>query len=149
MSSHLIIATFSSVANAEQASREIQRFASEDEGLTIHSGVLVQKGSDGNTNVLATQSRAIWGPVIGAITGTLLGLLGGPAGALLGFTVGTSAGIAQQLISDVLDDESVKSTLTLLPAGQVVLILEADEDSPAHVDALIAASRGSVVRRDL
>jgi len=149
MSSHLIIATFSNVATAEQASREIHRFASEDDGLTIHSGVLVQKGSDGNTHVLSTQSRAIWGPVIGAITGTLLGLLGGPAGALLGFTVGTSAGIAEQLISDVLDDESVKSILTRLPAGQVALILEADEDSPAQVDTLIAATGGSVFRRNL
>jgi len=36
-----------------------------------------------------------------------------------------------------------------LPAGQVTLILEADEDSPAHVDALIAATGGSVCRRNL
>lgn len=149
MSSHLIIARFPNIADAEHASRNIQMFASKDEGLTINSGILLKKGNDGKPEVIQTQSRAMWGPVIGAVTGTLIGMLGGPVGAALGFTIGTSAGIAEHVMSDVLDDESIKREFAVLPVGQVALILEANEDTPARVNTFVSEAGGAVFRRGL
>jgi uncharacterized membrane protein len=116
MANRLIVAVFDSLDTAEKACRDFRAYAEKGQGLTIHSGVVVEKDASGKLTFLDRQTRSFWGTTIGALTGALIGMLGGPAGAILGFTAGASAGLNGHALRDLLDSELVKSISAKLTA---------------------------------
>ncbi|QGZ59732.1 DUF1269 domain-containing protein [Paraburkholderia acidiphila] len=147
MANNLIVAIFNNAAIAEKACQDFKDYAEKGQGFTIHSGVVVEKRTDGKLSVLERQSRSFWGTTIGAATGALIGSLGGPAGSILGFVVGASAGLTGHALRDLLDSELVNAISAKLTPGSAAVILEADEPSPFAVDNVVSGYGGSVHRK--
>lgn len=147
MSRKLIVAAVPDKNQAYDLSQSLKAL-SRDAGSTfvIHSGAALYKNAKGGLEVLKEKDRPLLGTVSSAVIGGVIGLLAGPAGALTGASLGALMGVFRDAFDDALDGGVLQSLLARADAGSAMIILDADEEAPQEVDALVHACQGTPFR---
>ena len=116
--------------------------------LNVQQAAIVERGNDGMLALKDGDDRQLGlGTLGGSLIGALIGVLGGPLGLLLGWSSGALFGSLVDA-SEAADDTTLLAGLgTSIKPGTTVLIIDLDEDSPDRLDAFVAESGGTLVRR--
>ena len=127
-----------------QALKVLSRDASSP--FVIHAGAALYKNAQGGLEVLKEKDRPLLGTVSSAAIGGLIGLLAGPAGAFTGASLGALLGAFRDAFDGALDGGVIQSLLTRAGNGSALVIVDADEETPQEIDALVHACQGTLFR---
>lgn len=109
----------------------------------LHSGVTLYINANGTPEVLKERDRPLLGTVSSAPIGGLIGLLSVAQAPL------SEAAFSafRDAFDNAVDRSVIQALMARVKGGEAVIILDADEEDPADVDALIAAHEGSAIRQ--
>jgi uncharacterized membrane protein len=142
---NLIVLSFTDEAKAIEASHKLAELESFGD-ISMFEKVIVKKGANGEFTTLQTETTDGLRMVSGMAIGTLVGAIGGPVGMLVGMLSGTAIGAVVE--TDYIDfsEDVVRKVTDRLEVGEVAILAEISEDSPAFVDGVVTAVGGNIFR---
>lgn len=145
---NLIVLSFPDEAKAIQASHKLIELESFGD-ISIFEKAIIKKGADGEYTSLQSESTDGLRLVSGMALGTLIGVIGGPVGMMVGMLTGTAIGaIAETDYVDFAED-FVNKVSDRLKVGDVAILAEVSEDSPAFVDNVVTTLGGTIFRSNV
>ena len=145
---NLIVLTFPDEAKAIQASHKLTELESFGD-ISVFEKAIIKKGADGEYTSLQSESTDGFRLVSGMALGTLIGVIGGPVGMVVGMLTGTAIGAVVE--TDYIDfsEDFVNKVSDRLKAGDVAILAEISEDSPAFVDGVVTPLGGNIFRSNV
>ena len=142
---NLIVLSFTDEAKAIQASHKLTELESFGD-ISIFEKVIIKKGANGEFTYLQSETSDGLRMVSGMALGTLVGAIGGPVGMLVGMLSGTAIGAVVE--ADYIDfsEDVVRKVTDRLKVGDVAILAEISEDSPAFVDGVVTPLGGNIFR---
>ena len=114
--------------------------------ISVHSGSVINKNSDGTTQLLKTKDEFPIGPVGGTAVGIIVGLLGGPFGVFVGATSGTILGVFRDIYRSGVSTKFVEEVSTALTPGKLALIADISEEWITPLDVKMEKLGGQIFR---
>lgn len=145
---NLIVLSFTNEAKAIEASHKLTELESFGD-ISIYEKVIVKKGANGEFTSLQSETSDGLRMVSGMAIGTLVGAIGGPVGMLVGMLSGTAIGAVVE--ADYMDfsEDVVRKVTDRLKVGDVAILAEISEDSPAFVDGVVTPLGGNIFRSNV
>jgi uncharacterized membrane protein len=142
---NLIVLSFTNEAKAIEASHKLAELESFGD-ISMYEKVILKKGANGEFTSLQTETSDGLRMVSGMAIGTLVGAIAGPVGMLVGMLSGTAMGAVVE--TDYIDfsEDVVRKVTDRLKVGDVAILAEISEDSPAFVDDAVSALGGNIFR---
>ena len=145
---NLIVLSFPDEAKAIQASHKLVELESFGD-ISVFEKVIIKKGADGEYTSLQSESSDGLRLASGMALGTLIGAIGGPIGMAIGMLTGTAVGaVVETDYADFSEDFMNKVSNRLKP-GDVAILAEISEDSPAFVDGVVTPLGGNIFRSNV
>lgn len=142
----IFVATFPEESKTYQAFSEIKALGTSRK-IKLEDLAIVRRGSDGRLELPDIASRGFGSSVAGGLIGSLIGILGGPLGVLLGWGTGALIGSIRD-ISEARSDMSLMRHVTEnMQPGEIALMGEIEEESPAPVNTVVQHLGGEILRR--
>lgn len=145
---NLIVLSFPNEARAIQASHKLTELESFGD-ISVFEKAIIKKGADGEYTSLQSESTDGLRLVSGMALGTLIGAIGGPVGMMVGMLSGTAIGAIVETDYVDFSEDFVNRVSDRLKVGDVALLAEVGEDSPAFVDGVVTPLGGNIFRSDV
>ena len=145
---NLIVLSFPDEARAIQASHKLTELESFGD-ISVFEKAIIKKGADGEYTSLQSESTDGLRLVSGMALGTLIGAIGGPVGMMVGMLSGTAIGAIVETDYVDFSKDFVNRVSDRLKVGDVAILAEVSEDSPAFVDGVVAPLGGNIFRSDV
>ena len=142
---NLIVLSFTDEAKTIEASHKLAELESFGD-ISIFEKVIVKKGANGEFITLQAETSDGLRMVSGMAIGTLVGAIGGPVGMLVGMLSGTALGAVVETEYIDFSEEVVRKVTDRLEVGDVAILAEISEDSPAFVDGAVTPLGGNIFR---
>jgi uncharacterized membrane protein len=142
---NLIVLSFTVEAKAIAASHKLAELESYGD-ISMFEKVIIKKGASGEFTYLQTETSDGLRMVSGMAFGTLVGAVGGPVGMLVGMLSGTVIGAIGETDYVDFSEDVVRKVTDRLKVGDVAILAEISEDSPAFVDDVVSALGGNIFR---
>jgi uncharacterized membrane protein len=145
---NLIVLSFPDEAKAIQASHKLTELESFGD-ISIFEKAIIKKGANGEYTSLQSESTDGLRMVSGMALGTLIGAIGGPVGMMVGMLSGTAIGAIVE--ADYIDfsEDFADKVSDRLKIGDVAILAEVSEDSPAFVDGVVTPLGGNIFRSNV
>lgn len=138
--------TFEDESKTFQMLAQLKQLALAGE-LKLSNAVVVSHNPDGTLKIEDGANTDFGqGSSTGGLVGAVVGILGGPLGVLLGWGTGALVGGALDARDASTRFRVIQRVAELIPQDKNGLIAEVREDSPAALDAAVAALGGTIVR---
>ena len=133
---------------SSKAYKALSDIRSNSWNLDVQQAAIVERSSDGRLILKDADNNEVGlATLSGSLIGALVGVLGGPLGLLLGWSSGALFGSLIDA-ADVADDASVLTGIgTFVKPGSTALVIELNEPSNDKLDAFVAESGGTLLRR--
>jgi uncharacterized membrane protein len=145
---NLIVLSFANEAKAIEASHKLAELESFGD-ISLFEKVIVKKGFNGEFTYLQTETSDGLRMVSGITLGTLVGAIGGPEGMVVGMLSGTVIGAIGETEYIDFSEEAVRKVTDALLPGDVAILAEISEDSPAFVDNVATRLGGIIFRSNV
>ena len=145
---NLIVLSFPDEAKAIQASHKLTELESFGD-ISIFEKAIIKKGTNGEYTSLQSESTDGLRLVSGMALGTLIGVIGGPVGMVIGMLTGTAIGAVAETDYVDFSEEFVNKVSDRLKVGDVAILAEVSEDSPAFVDGVVTQLGGNIFRSNV
>ncbi|PWT98426.1 MAG: hypothetical protein C5B52_12230 [Bacteroidetes bacterium] len=145
---NLVVLTFPDEAKAIQASHKLTELESFGD-ISIFEKAIIKKGANGEYTSLQSESSDGLRLVSGMALGTLIGAIGGPVGMMIGMLSGTAIGAVVETDYVDFSEDFVNKVSDRLKVGDVAILAEISEDSPAFIDGSITQLGGSIFRSNV
>jgi uncharacterized membrane protein len=142
---NLIVLSFPDEAKAIQASHKLTELESFGD-ISVFEKAIIKKGADGEYTSLQSESTDGLRLVSGMALGTLIGAIGGPVGMMVGMLSGTAIGAIVETDYVDFSEDFVNKVSDRLKVGNVAILAEVSEDSPAFVDGVVTPLGGNIFR---
>lgn len=145
MAHHIALITWDEPSKAYKALNDLR---SGSWNFNLSQAAILERGSDGRITVKDGNNSSIGlGTLRGSLIGMLIGVLGGPLGVLLGWSGGALFGSLADMDAAA-DSASILAAMSRgIPPGGTALLLEVDEPGNEALDAFVAQSGGTLLRR--
>jgi uncharacterized membrane protein len=146
---NIIAAIFKNESDGYQMITELRKTPSTQQAV-IAQMVLVKR-ENGTFNVCDRFdgiSQNAEGTIAGGLIGAVVGLLGGPLGVLLMGATGALAGSMVDLSGSTYGEAMLETVATKMMDGEVALIILAEENDEAFLDALLGKFDAMILRYD-
>jgi uncharacterized membrane protein len=142
---NLVVLSFSNEAKAIDASHKLAELESYGD-ISIFEKAMIKKTANGELVTVQTDTSDGLRIVSGMTLGTLIGAIGGPVGMLIGLLSGTVVGALAETDYVDFSDDFVSNVSKRIQPGNVAILAEVSEDSPAFIDNAMTAF-GAVIFR--
>lgn len=142
---NLIVLSFTNEAKAIEASHKLTELESFGD-ISIFERAIIKKGANGEFTSLQTETSDGLRMVSGMALGTLVGAIGGPVGMMVGMLSGTVIGAVVETDHIDFSEDVVRKVSDRLKVGDVAILAEISEDSPAFVDGVVTPLGGNIFR---
>ena len=145
---NLIVLSFPDEAKAIQASHKLTELESFGD-ISVFEKAIIKKGANGEFTSLQSDSTDGLRLVSGMALGTLIGAIGGPVGMVIGMLTGTAIGAVVETDYVDFSEDFVNKVSDRLKVGDVAILAEVSEDSPAFVDGVVTPLGGNIFRSNV
>ena len=145
---NLIVLSFADEGKAIEASHKLTELESFGD-ISVFEKVIVKKGANGEYTSLQTETTDGLRMVSGMALGTLIGAIGGPVGMVIGMLSGTVIGAIGETDYVDFSEDFVNKVSDRLKVGDVAILAEISEDSPAFVDGVVTPFGGNIFRANV
>jgi uncharacterized membrane protein len=145
---NLIVLSFPDEAKAIQASHKLTELESFGD-ISVFEKAIIKKGANGEFTSLQSDSTDGLRLVSGMALGTLIGAIGGPVGMVIGMLTGTAIGAVVETDYVDFSEDFVNKVSDRLNVGDVAILAEVSEDSPAFVNGVVTPLGGNIFRSDV
>lgn len=143
----LIISVFNDEERAAQGLEELKTLHQNGD-ISIYATAVLKKNNDGEVELKQSSDQGPLGTAIGGLTGALVGMFAGPAGMAAGTLAGMYGGMFYDIDKSYFDVSFIQEASDALEAGKTAVIIDADEEWTAPLDAKINAINGEVYRKN-
>ena len=145
---NLIVLSFPDEARAIQASHKLTELESFGD-ISVFEKAIIKKGADGEYTSLQSESTDGLRLASGMALGTLIGVIGGPVGMVIGMLTGTAIGAVVETDHVDFSEDFMNKVSDRLKVGDVAILAEVSEDSPAFVDGVVTPLGGNIFRSNV
>jgi len=145
---NLIVLSFPNEEKAIQASHKLTELESFGD-ISIYEKAIIKKGANGEYTSLQSEGSDGLRLVSGMALGTLIGAIGGPVGMMIGMLSGTAIGAVAETDYVDFSEDLVNKVSNHLKVGDVAILAEVSEDSPAFVDGAVTPLGGNIFRSNV
>ena len=145
---NLIVLTFPDEAKAIQASHKLTELESFGD-ISVFEKAIIKKSANGEYTSLQSESTDGLRLVSGMALGTLIGVIGGPVGMVIGMLTGTAIGAVVETDYVDFSEDFMNKVSDRLKVGDVAILAEVSEDSPAFVDGVVTPLGGNIFRSNV
>ena len=145
MSKNILLATWNEADTAYRVFSELTQA-----GIAgVNQVAIIAKTENGKIKLKDADSNTIGKSALkGGLIGMVAGVLGGPVGVLLGYSMGSLMGSLADLEHAEHDEVVLTAISKSIPRSATALLVEADEQTTAELDAFFAGQKAKLQRWD-